>query len=63
MAVLTREGDEGVRVPLEYAGTPSRFRGSLPVQSAGLHQVLVYAYHPETGNTGLDRTTFIVRGD
>lgn len=50
-------------MPLEYAGTPSRFRAPLPVDDTGLYQLLVYAYHAETGNTGLDRTTFIVRGD
>lgn len=50
-------------MPLEYAGTPSRFRAALPVDANGLYRLLVYAYHSKTGNTGLDRTTFIVRGD
>jgi len=60
--VLTKDGAEVARVPFEYAGTSSQFRASLPTRGPGLYQVLAYAYDPETGNTGLDRTTFIVPG-
>ncbi|HSL82276.1 MAG TPA: hypothetical protein VLF66_05835 [Thermoanaerobaculia bacterium] len=63
MAVLFRDGVEVARRPFEYAGTTSQFRTVLPAGEPGLYEVLAYAYHPETGNTGLDRTTFIVRGE
>lgn len=59
MAVLSSEGVEVARATAEYAGTTSQFRATLPVERPGAYEVLVYAYHPETGNTGLDRTTFI----
>lgn len=59
--MLFRDGTEVARRPFEYAGTASQFRTVLPTEGPGLYEVLAYAYHPETGNTGLDRTTFIVR--
>ena len=45
---------------LVFAGQASQFKGSVPVFGAGVYDVTVYAHSPETGNTGLDRTTFIV---
>lgn len=63
MAVVTRDGTEVARVPFEYAGSSSQFRAVVPTSGPGLYEVLAYAYHPATGNTGLDRTTFIVRGE
>ena len=50
-------------MPFEYAGTPNQFRASVPTPEPGLYEVLAYAYDPGTGNTGVDRTTFIVRGE
>lgn len=63
MAVVSKDGAEVTRAPLEYAGSASQFVATVATQGPGLYEVLVYAYHPETGNTGLDRTTFIVRGE
>lgn len=61
--MLSKDGAEMARVPFEYAGSPSQFRVTLPTPDPGLYEVLAYAYHQATGNTGLDRTTFIVRGE
>lgn len=61
--MLSRDGEEVAQVPLEYAGTPSQFHTTLQLEDPGLYEVLAYAYHRETGNTGLDRTTFILRGE
>lgn len=63
MAVLSNDGEEIARVPFEHAGSPSRFRATVRPEGPGTYEVLAYAYHEETGNTGLDRTTFIVRGE
>lgn len=63
MAVVTKYGEELARVPFEYAGSSSRFRATVRPDGPGVYEVLAYAYHEETGNTGLDRTTFIVRGE
>lgn len=61
--MLSKDGVEVARAPFEYAGSPSQFRATLPTGGPGLYEVLAYAYHAETGNTGLDHTTFIVRGE
>lgn len=58
---MTKDGVEVARAPLEFAGEASRFRVTLTAKEAGAHEILVYAFHPETGNTGLDRTTVIVQ--
>jgi hypothetical protein len=45
---------------MSYAGETSQFAASVPVDAPGTYDVLVYAYDPANGNTGADRTTFIV---
>lgn len=61
--MLSKDGAEVARVPFEYAGSPSQFRAVVPTPGPGLYEVLAYAYDPATGNTGLDRTSFIVGGE
>ncbi|MFP3943532.1 MAG: hypothetical protein ACLFWF_06550 [Alphaproteobacteria bacterium] len=67
VTALVRHGDgesgEAERVSLDYAGKASQFAGEIPVKDPGLYRVTVYAYDERTGNTGLDRTTFIVQGE
>lgn len=59
-ALVTRDGEKLPPVDMAYAGAPSQFSGSVAVDEPGLYDVTVYAHNPRTGNTGLDRTTFIV---
>jgi len=59
-ALVKRNGEALPPVDLKFAGTASQFAGSIKVFGAGLYDVTVYAYNPANGNTGLDRTTFIV---
>jgi hypothetical protein len=59
-AIVSRDGSEVARIPLSYAGETSQFAASVPVEAAGTYDVLVYAHDPANGNTGIDRTTFIV---
>jgi hypothetical protein len=59
-ALVSRDGKRVGAVDLTYAGTTSQFAASVPIDAAGTYEVLVYAYDPANGNTGLDRTTFIV---
>lgn len=59
-ALVKRDGKEAGEVALGYAGSTSQFAGSLTVEGPGLYDVVVYAYDPANGNTGLDRTTFMV---
>lgn len=59
-ALVRRDGGETRRIALDYAGETSRFAGGIPVDGPGVYDVTVYAHDPANGNTGLDRTTFIV---
>ena len=58
-AIVSRDGKEVRRLPMRFAGETSQFAASVPIDAAGTYDVLVYAYDPANGNTGLDRTTFI----
>ncbi len=60
VAVLYRDGERVAEVPLAYAGTPSQFEATLPVDQPGTYEAVVHAYREAEGNTGLDRTTFII---
>lgn len=59
-ALVTLNGEKLAPIDLAFAGQASQFAGSVPVTAPGLYDVTVYAFNPRTGNTGLDRTTFIV---
>lgn len=47
--------------PLAYAGEPSQFAGAMDVEGEGNYEVTVYAYDPANGNTGVDKTTVVVK--
>lgn len=46
--------------PLRYAGAPNRFAGQFPALKAGIYAIVVTAYDPDTGNSGVAETTFQV---
>ena len=41
-------------VPLSFAG-PSTFQGQATVSKKGDYEIIVYAFDPQTGNTGVDK--------
>ena len=41
-------------VPLSFAG-PSTFQGQTTVSKKGDYEIIVYAFDPQTGNTGVDK--------
>ncbi|MDZ7827938.1 MAG: hypothetical protein U5K33_00150 [Halofilum sp. (in: g-proteobacteria)] len=59
-AIVTRNGERVDEVALEYAGETSQFAGAIPVNGPGVYDIAVFAHDPHNGNTGVDRTTFIV---
>jgi hypothetical protein len=61
-AIVSRGGVELRELPLAYAGETSQFAAELGGLEPGAYEVLVYAHDPANGNTGLDRTTFLVEG-
>jgi chitodextrinase len=36
---------------------PSTFRGEARVSEKGTYEIIIYAYDPQTGNTGVDKVT------
>ena len=59
-AQITKDGTAYATVPLAYAGSASQFAAMLTCPAPGTYEVLVYAYDPSNGNTGLDHTTFVI---
>jgi hypothetical protein len=60
-ALVKKDGRLIKDIPLEYAGRPSLFSGTFTSEEAGSYDLIVYAYDPRSGNTGIDRVTFEVR--
>ncbi|WP_029035602.1 hypothetical protein [Salinimicrobium terrae] len=58
-AVLSRDGKEVRELELVPGEKPSTFSAETNLEP-GLYELLIYAYDPITGNTGVDRTNFIV---
>ncbi len=57
---VMRDGQVQANGPLTFAGVPSRFKGSFKPSGSGTYEVTVTAYHPQTGNAGVDTTTVVV---
>ncbi|MBK5911373.1 hypothetical protein CCR85_07685 [Rhodothalassium salexigens] len=55
VATVLRDGEPVARVPLDYANSASRFAAPYTPERAGTYEVVVHAYQPGNGNTGLDR--------
>ncbi|MFZ5876330.1 MAG: hypothetical protein ACOYXU_07965 [Nitrospirota bacterium] len=60
-ALVTRDGAPLQTVAMAYAGKRNTFEGRLEVTKKGVYELTVYAYHPSTGNSGIDRATITVR--
>lgn len=60
-AEVRRDGEKVATLPMTYAGALSTFSVDVPSKQQGAYEILVTAYDPRTGNTGLDRSSFIVR--
>lgn len=58
---MVRRDDAVVaRLPMAYAGTSSQYAAQWLPEEAGTYLLEVWAYHPASGNTGIDRTSVIV---
>jgi hypothetical protein len=60
-ALVKRDGAPVESVAMAYAGKRNTFEGRLEVTKKGVYELIVYAYHPSTGNSGVDRATITVR--
>ena len=59
-AIVSQEGKEVQTVDLKIQEKPSTFKGNINLPP-GYYEVAVYAFDPETGNSGLDRTNMIIQ--
>ena len=59
-ALLKKNGQQVGILPMQYAGSPSQFSGTWSIPDAGIYEATVYAYDAATGNTGINRVTFMV---
>lgn len=60
-ALVSKEDKLIKEVPLKYAGRASLFSGTFSPEESGSYDLIVYAYDPASGNTGIDSLTFEVR--
>jgi len=60
-AIVKKDGEPFKTLPLEMQDTMNTFSAPLATAKPGVYEILVYAYDPKTGNTGVDRASFIVK--
>ncbi|MEN8264482.1 MAG: hypothetical protein ABFR82_13580 [Nitrospirota bacterium] len=58
-ALVKHKGKITGTVDMKFAG-PSTFKGMASVSEKGTYEIMVYAYDPQTGNTGVNKTTVTV---
>lgn len=58
-AMVKKEGQTVAEVPLKNPAQ-NTFQGVVPVSEAGYYQITVYAFNPQTGNTGVDIVNYVV---
>ncbi|MFS1524050.1 hypothetical protein ACL7TT_08040 [Microbulbifer sp. 2304DJ12-6] len=61
VALVQKDGKTFTTVPLKLRDTMNIFSAPFSTEVPGVYEILVYAYDPKTGNTGVDRSSFIVR--
>lgn len=59
-ALIKRDGQTAGESTLLYAGKASQFAGNYTVDQPGNYEAIIYAYDPQTGNTGVDKARFTV---
>jgi len=61
VAAFIRQRDRRVaEIRLSHAGEIGQFAGVFPIPGPGPYDIIVYAFDPRNGNTGLDRATIVV---
>jgi len=60
-ALVSREGEKVGEFPLTFTGTASTFQGTFNPENPGTYNLSVYAFDPRTGNSGVDKTSIVVK--
>lgn len=59
-AIIYKDGEESQTIPLQIESKASTFSSSTSLKE-GNYEIVVYAFDPETGNTGVDKVNIIVK--
>jgi len=59
-AMVKRNGAIIGEIEMDQQGAPNLFNGQLQVEEPGSYELIVYAYQPESGNTGVDKVNYNV---
>ena len=60
LAMIDRDGAPLASLPLSYTGTTSQYALSFSPDEPGLYSITVQVFDADTGNAGIDRTSFTV---
>jgi hypothetical protein len=58
-AIINKDGKFVREVNLTLVST-NLFEGSFPVSRAGNYEIILYAFDPKTGNTGVDKINYVI---
>lgn len=58
---ISKNGEKVGEEAMSYAGSSSMFGGEMTVTEPGVYEIIVHAYDPKNGNTGLDKTTVVIQ--
>ena len=59
-AIIKHNGSVMGETPLTVSEKANTFEGEVVVSEKGVYELMLYGYDPHTGNTGVDKATFIV---
>ncbi|WP_074407729.1 MULTISPECIES: hypothetical protein [Aquimarina] len=57
--ILKKDGAKIDEIDL-MVNSPNLFEGTINIDTTGSYELVVYAYHPVTGNTGVDKVNYII---
>jgi len=60
-AIVSKDGVKVNEIPLRISKTANIFEGDLKVTEKGNFGLVIYAYDPKTGNTGVDKINFVIQ--
>ena len=60
-ATIKKDGKKLSTVDLKFAGQTSQFAAELTAEPPGAYEIIVSAYNPSNGNTGVDSTSVVIK--